>query len=773
MTGEANGAAALTIRSAAEFERFLIELTDIDATLSPATYSAVERLIEALGPAPSVPESEALAHFYGRLNWKLGANADTLRAIYATAARSGVTFNYHAKKAISTAVDTGDSEAFGRALKRYCPDGETRTLIEQDFDCVSHAETCELLVAETVKPSKLRKALAREVATDVLDAAAGCLVWSLWAPTILCEYFDEGNPADGLSADYLAGLRRRYPAIFQRNRSLVVRNVRIEAGSERAYRRHREELTSWVANEFELIDNYGHLAFVLDVEGGSHERTWELAADLTLFAERFLQEPFERLYFRSKDIEAETAEHISTLDTERAAFNVAFEGFTYRDLFVLHDEDGEVVRLLLLFQKNRRDETPIPCPACRSTRVEGNSYPTLGVKSWECSNLLCPERSIYNRGKRYSFKALLTQAAIEQVGNEIPVASIGRWRRDVLPFISDDEVIEMLVRHYSMLDDVIVSDRRPTERLRQLGRNLKVEEFEPGPASRADFWASPFFERYATPATPGPAHTTASLIESPTEPWSVLEGDALDVLRGLPDGCVDRAVTSPPYFNAREYAQWPNLYCYLYDMRLIHEEVLRVLQPGALYAFNVFDYFDNERTITFSAMGQKRLSLSALFVDLFRRIGFASAGCVVWDKGHVEGKRAFNAGNPSPFYQSPINCWEHVLIFRKPGRPARRADLDVNRVLQIKPVMKMVRGENRHGHTAPFPVELPAAMLGGLEEGALVLDPFGGSGTTARAALDRKLRSLLIERDGAYVELSRRLIDTHIQETSGDPPRLF
>lgn len=37
-------------------------------------------------------------------------------------------------------------------------------------------------------------------------------------------------------------------------------------------------------------------------------------------------------------------------------------------------------------------------------------------------------------------------------------------------------------------------------------------------------------------------------MKSINEPsWSVLQGDCLDVLRGLPEGSVDCVVTSPPY----------------------------------------------------------------------------------------------------------------------------------------------------------------------------------------------------------------------------------
>jgi hypothetical protein len=66
-------------------------------------------------------------------------------------------------------------------------------------------------------------------------------------------------------------------------------------------------------------------------------------------------------------------------------------------------------------------------------------------------------------------------------------------------------------------------------------------------------------------------------------------------------------------------------------------------------------------------MGKKRMILGAYVVNLFRRVGFELDGNVVWYKGQIEGKRNFNQGNRSPYYQLPFNCWEHVFVFRKPG----------------------------------------------------------------------------------------------------------
>ncbi len=45
-----------------------------------------------------------------------------------------------------------------------------------------------------------------------------------------------------------------------------------------------------------------------------------------------------------------------------------------------------------------------------------------------------------------------------------------------------------------------------------------------------------------------------------------IHGHCAEVMEGMPDQSVDHETTSPPYFNAREYSQWPNLYMYLRDM---------------------------------------------------------------------------------------------------------------------------------------------------------------------------------------------------------------
>lgn len=64
-------------------------------------------------------------------------------------------------------------------------------------------------------------------------------------------------------------------------------------------------------------------------------------------------------------------------------------------------------------------------------------------------------------------------------------------------------------------------------------------------------------------------------------------------------------------------------------------------------------------------------------------------------------------------------------------------------------------------HFATFPPELAErCILAGCPKGGLVLDPFGGAGTTALVALRHGRHATLIELNPEYAEMARRRIET-------------
>lgn len=124
-------------------------------------------------------------------------------------------------------------------------------------------------------------------------------------------------------------------------------------------------------------------------------------------------------------------------------------------------------------------------------------------------------------------------------------------------------------------------------------------------------------------------------------------------------------VTSPPYYNARDYSHWNNLNDYLEDMRKIIREAYRVLDNHRVFVLNVGDIFDNDNLFTKSVWGKRRIPLGAYFIKIFEEEGFTFVDDFIWDKGEVQSERQKNGNKPYPFYQYPMNCYEHILIFHK------------------------------------------------------------------------------------------------------------
>jgi DNA modification methylase len=81
----------------------------------------------------------------------------------------------------------------------------------------------------------------------------------------------------------------------------------------------------------------------------------------------------------------------------------------------------------------------------------------------------------------------------------------------------------------------------------------------------------------------------------------------------------------------------------------------------------------------------------------------------------------------------------------------------------FRPVWDDVRGESgrRWRHPAPYPVEMSSRLVRMFSfVGDTVLDPFGGSGTTAISALDWGRNSISVEIVPEYVETMERRLST-------------
>ena len=154
-------------------------------------------------------------------------------------------------------------------------------------------------------------------------------------------------------------------------------------------------------------------------------------------------------------------------------------------------------------------------------------------------------------------------------------------------------------------------------------------------------------------------------LQTDNDKIKIVWGDSLNFLKKMPNESVQLMVTSPPYYNARDYAQWDNLTQYLAEMETIIKESYRVLDNNHVFVFNVGDIFDNDNLKAKATWGKRRLPLGAYFINIFERCGFTFVDDFMWDKGEVQSQRHKNGSRPFPFYQYPVNCYEHIFVFHK------------------------------------------------------------------------------------------------------------
>ena len=86
--------------------------------------------------------------------------------------------------------------------------------------------------------------------------------------------------------------------------------------------------------------------------------------------------------------------------------------------------------------------------------------------------------------------------------------------------------------------------------------------------------------------------------------------------------------------------------------------------------------------------------LGAYMLDIFQKIGFTIVGNIIWNKGEIQGNRSFNQGNFTPYYQAPLNCWEHIFVVSK-GTPNPKYKKLKSAIKNIHPVVKMIPRRKR------------------------------------------------------------------------------
>ena len=245
-------------------------------------------------------------------------------------------------------------------------------------------------------------------------------------------------------------------------------------------------------------------------------------------------------------------------------------------------------------------------------------------------------------------------------------------------------------------------------------------------------------------------------------------GNSRDMLEVKTES-VDMIVTSPPYISAIDYnrANPDNIgnftglvyYDMMYD---VYSELFRVLKPGRKFCLNVQDIPSTEETTGLDLVAFR----SAL---LCQKVGWELIADIIWDKGR---NRA--GGTPLgtiPFPASPVilGNYEHLFVFRKPGKPdyshvtveqresSRLTTPEIAEsiysVWAIKPEL------SRSGHPAPFPQELPRRLIKFYSFiGETILEPFVGSGTTMKVCKELRRNCIGYELEEKYIEVIKEKV---------------
>jgi len=207
----------------------------------------------------------------------------------------------------------------------------------------------------------------------------------------------------------------------------------------------------------------------------------------------------------------------------------------------------------------------------------------------------------------------------------------------------------------------------------------------------------------------------------------IICGDCLEVMAGMPDGCVDAVVTDPPYGKDDTHAR---------------------------HLSNVA----NRQRIGFYGIDERQcVSLSCEFLRLSS--GWTVFTCewhfmeALHQAGHLIRFGIWRKRNGAPQFTGdrPGTGWEAVAICHRPRRMkwnggGRHAVWDIPKV-------------QGGGHPTEKPLDLFASFVSDFtSSGDIILDPFCGSGTTCVAAKKLGRRYVGIEIDPKYCEIARERV---------------
>lgn len=247
---------------------------------------------------------------------------------------------------------------------------------------------------------------------------------------------------------------------------------------------------------------------------------------------------------------------------------------------------------------------------------------------------------------------------------------------------------------------------------------------------------------------------------------TVIQGDALEALKMLPDAFAQAVIADPPYYNVLEEeswdTQWQTPEQYLDWCEAWGAECLRVLRDDGL-------------CFIFGQLGKREHAFLHLMSRLALRHQFHDL--IIWDRavGYNERRDSFTPqyemilvlrkSDEAKFNKEAVRIpydAKTIEVYMRDTRykdlAARRTHLEQGKFATNILRVPSLKGASKEkcGHPSQKPLELINKLIAcSTDAGDVVLDPFLGSGTTATAAEALNRRWIGIERDASYIKITR------------------
>lgn len=223
----------------------------------------------------------------------------------------------------------------------------------------------------------------------------------------------------------------------------------------------------------------------------------------------------------------------------------------------------------------------------------------------------------------------------------------------------------------------------------------------------------------------------------------------------IPDKSVHLIITSPPYWQLKDYGNdnqigfHDSYESYINNLNAVWSECNRVLHDGCRLCINIGDQF--ARSIYYGRY--KVIPIRTEIIRFCEALGMDYMGAIIWQKQttmNTTGGGAVMGSFPYPRNGILKIDYEFILIFKKQGK----APVPTLKQKQLSEMTKEewnlffashwnFGGAKQDGHIAVFPEELPHRLIKMFSfAGETVFDPFMGSGTTALAARNLQRNSI-------------------------------